>query len=310
MKPSDGLAISCPVGPTVVATDGVRTTVSFTAPAVSGGAAPVTTTCTPASGSSFAVGNSTVTCTARDAKQKSASCAFQVTVTAPPRLTSTNLLAFGDSITEGVLRPSCPFTIEGAAPGFSSLLSADLASLAAAVNVPTSYPGVLQNLLTSRYTAQSVAVTNEGLAGERIEDGALRLPAVLSAYSPQALLLQEGINNINSNDPASIPVVVNGLRTMIRQARGRGMTVFLGTLLPERVGACRGYAPALIAPANDQIRAMALSENAIVVDLFAAFGGVAGELIGPDGLHPNEAGYQKMAETFFGEIKNRLEVKP
>ena len=35
---------------------------------------------------------------------------------------------------------------------------------------------------------------------------------------------------------------------------------------------------------------------------------VAGVLIGFDGLHPNEAGYQRMAETFYAEIRRRLEL--
>jgi lysophospholipase L1-like esterase len=47
------------------------------------------------------------------------------------------------------------------------------------------------------------------------------------------------------------------------------------------------------------------------VDLHAAFGGTATtELIGPDGLHPTEAGYQKIADTFFAAIKSTLEVVP
>ena len=108
---------------------------------------------------------------------------------------------------------------------------------------------------------------------------------------------------------AAIPELVSGLRTMIGAARGRTVQVFLGTLLPERVGACRGYAPDVVAPANDQIRALAASENVVLVDLYAAFGADAPTtLIGFDGLHPTAAGYELIAQKFFESIRQKLEV--
>jgi lysophospholipase L1-like esterase len=135
------------------------------------------------------------------------------------------------------------------------------------------------------------------------------LPGVLAARRPQVLLLQEGVNNINANVGSSIPNVVAGLQTMIHQAKAQGVPVMVGTLLPERAGACRSYAPGLIAPANDAIRSLVASEGVTLVDLYQAFGGVAGDLIGNDGLHPNEAGYAKIAETFYEEIEKQLEEK-
>ena len=97
---------------------------------------------------------------------------------------------------------------------------------------------------------------------------------------------------------------------MIREGRSRAATVFVGTLLPQRPGGAKAFAPALIAPTNDRIRAMAMAEAATLVDLYAAFGGVAGTLIGDDGLHPNAEGKQKIAETFFDAIRSRLEIAP
>src|SRR5262249_1798366 len=156
--------------------------------------------------------------------------------------------------------------------------------------VPYHYPGVLHNLLTQRYTTQAIIVANEGKGGECpigcSINGVDRLPGVLAARMPQWLLLQEGVNNINFNLPSSIPDAINGLRMLIRQAKAQGVPVMVGTLLPERPqseGGCRGYGPDLIAPANDQIRALVQSEGEVLVDLYAAFGGVPGSLIGVDG---------------------------
>jgi hypothetical protein len=51
---------------------------------VAGGKIPVSAKCTPASGSSFPVGSTTVSCTVTDVLNRSASCQFAVTVTTPP----------------------------------------------------------------------------------------------------------------------------------------------------------------------------------------------------------------------------------
>jgi lysophospholipase L1-like esterase len=135
-----------------------------------------------------------------------------------------------------------------------------------------------------------------------------RLPDVLSRDAPEALLLLEGVNDLNGGRDAAIPAVVDGLRSMVRLARGRGIAVFLGTLLPERPGGFRAFAPASIVPANKLIRDVAIAEGAVLVDLYLTFEGQTDTLLGADGLHPTEGGYQKMAETFFTAVRDRLEV--
>jgi hypothetical protein len=71
------LAIVCPV-PTA-ASNGGPLAVSFSA-TTSGGVAPVTTTCTPASGSLFPIGSTPVVCTASDAAGALAACDTAVVV--------------------------------------------------------------------------------------------------------------------------------------------------------------------------------------------------------------------------------------
>jgi hypothetical protein len=72
--------ISCPVISSVTATNNKWATVTYSSPTVSGGLAPVATACSPASGSRFAVGTTTVTCTATDAAQRQSSCSTTATV--------------------------------------------------------------------------------------------------------------------------------------------------------------------------------------------------------------------------------------
>lgn len=226
-----------------------------------------------------------------------------------PHLIATKFVAYGDSLTEGLVQ-TCPGTVAGVMNRVSHRFGLLMAQGRAQVS-PTAYPAKLEAMLRDRYPAQSVTVVNEGLGGEEIEAGVANLPRVLTADAPEVLLLQEGINTLNATRAAGIPTVVNGLRTMIQEARSRGIVVLAGTLLPERPGGCRAYDYAEghddIVAANVEIRAMVGTEGAMLVDLFEAFNGRTGLLIGQDGLHPSAAGYQKIAEAFFATIRRHLE---
>src|SRR5262245_1048229 len=225
----------------------------------------------------------------------------------PPRLAATKFVAFGDSITEGFVQRcpgSEPTELRPLAMGF-------FLAQGRAQPSPTAYPAKLQALLEARYPSQMITVVNEGEGGEDIERGVLNLPRVLTTNMPQVLLLQEGINTLNERRSAGIPIVVDGLRTMIQEARSRSITVFAGTLLPERPGSCRAYDYSEsfddIIEANVQIRRMIGTEGAVLVDLYQVFNGRTALLLGEDGLHPSAAGYEKIAEAFFAAIKKHLE---
>jgi lysophospholipase L1-like esterase len=234
----------------------------------------------------------------------------------PPHLTATKFVAYGDSITEGFVQ-RCPGreptdkepTDKDATPPVSRL--GFFLEQGRAQPSPTAYPAKLQELLEARYPSQTIIVVNEGMGGEDIEGGVSNLPRVLTADAPEVLLLQEGINTLNQVHKEGIPLVVDGLRTMIQEARSRSIPVFAGTLLPERPGGCRAYDYNEdfddIIEANVQIRRMIGTQGAVLVDLYEAFNGQTGLLIGEDGLHPSAAGYQRIAETFLDAIKSTLE---
>jgi lysophospholipase L1-like esterase len=292
MKPTPvpnatGPTISCPAVRTVLATDGRAASVDYPLATAEGGAPPLSVVCTPSSGASFPVGSTPVACVASDSLRRTAACSFSVAVQAPPRVSGVTYTAFGDSITEGLA----------------------LYRTATAIPSPIgSYPARLHFLLSSRYAAQTILVYDEGIGGETVVQGMNRLRPVLIAEHPDALLLLEGINDLNGGGSKQIPTVVDGLKAMVQEGRSRGATVFLGTLLPQRAGGQRAYAPELVRPTNEQIRAMAEVQGAVLVDVYAAFGGDAGSLIGDDGLHPNDAGKLRIAEAFFAAIRSRLEM--
>jgi len=321
-----GPAITCPPAQTVASATGGSVTVTYPKPTYTGGAAPVTLTCRPDSGTTFPTGTTSVGCTATDANQKSSACSFIVTVTKAPQIAATKFLAFGDSITEGKDGSTCT-----AVPGASNCtltttmnplermraLRKMFAELEAS---PAAYPHVLRDMLASRYTSQTIEMVNEGFGGEVVGDqpgipgGRTRLHILLTtnpaAMASQVLLLQEGANDMNIATPTAS--YIEDLRAMVREAKGRGMRVYLGTLLPQRQGGCRAYdycdGKDDTVVANNAIRSMATAEGATLIDLYPAFSGQTSTLIGFDGLHPTVLGYSKIAETFYGIIRQQLDV--
>lgn len=305
--------LTCPAPIQIVSPDNNPVVVTFTAPATAG-TPSVTSTCTPASGSLFAVGTTAVRCSA-PVSGPPISCSFNVTVTAPPQLEKTRTLAFGDSITFGAEALCNGLTAQRWTPAELLRSWEGMAAVAAP------YPSVLERMLKERYSAQSPTVFNAGLAGESVNDSETRrrFTRTLNERNPEIVLLQEGINDLHVFDLFGIPPsqgirgVVDSLRAMSLEARGRGIQVFLGTLLPERPNGCRAFAIPprndvdLITPTNDQIRAMAAAERIDLIDLHAVFAGQTASLLGQDGLHPSDAGYAAIANAFFEAIKQKFE---
>lgn len=209
------------------------------------------------------------------------------TTTSVPTVTlaATKFLAFGDSMTAGQ--------------------SATVASRPMELTTVTSYPLMLERDLRAMYTAQDVRVTNAGKSGEWAADGMFRLRAELVAAAPQAVLLLEGVNDLGA---VGVTATVDSLDYMIQLCQAQRATVFVATLPPERPGGVRTNPVALITSFNDGIRRIARNRGAVLVDLDLAFGNDY-TLLSEDGLHPNAAGYQRMAQTFLAAIRSTLERK-
>jgi lysophospholipase L1-like esterase len=268
-------------------------------PVGSNGLSLATVACTPVSASLFPVGTTTVRCTATAATE-TASCTFPVTVTGS-QLSRTKFLAFGDSLTAGeVTQPTTGPQSEGGR--FHRL-----------VLVPSaSYPTQLLSQLRARYTGQvtQIEVLNAGRSGEWAEDGAVRLPGVLSSTRPEAVLVLEGMNDLVALGAPGVPRAARALESMAKEIRGRGGLAFLATLPPTRPLTPSVVPLELIQSLNAQIRMTAAGERAVLVDLYGALASDVTRYIGSDGMHPTEAGYVRIAETFFAAIRANLESGP
>jgi lysophospholipase L1-like esterase len=290
-SPQPTLSIACPSNRSVQSPDGNATNVTFDAPQTTGGTAPVSTTCSPSSGSQFAVGNTTVSCEARDAGSRQASCSFTVQVQSPPRLTAFKYLAFGDSLTYGVVS----------------------ASTTTLVSIPESYPFLLQNRLLLQYPQQTPmpVVLNEGNPGELASvEGVQRFRSVLLGHRPEVVLLMEGTNDLLFGQTGANNAM-NALQAMVREAKSQNIRIALATIPPQRAGGARrrDAVVALIPGFNDRIRGLASAEGIPVVEIY---NGMKDDLtlIGVDDLHPTLRGYEVMAGLYFDAIRTNFETRP
>lgn len=286
--PVPTLTVTCPSNTTVQSPNGEPLTVAFEPPRASGGAEPVTTSCSAQPGAQFSVGAATVSCEARDSRGQTATCNFTVTVQPPPRLVGARLLSFGDSLTAGVISPAVSLLI---------------------VSPPNSYPFLLQDRLTARYRQQTPLVLNEGVPGELAADGGRRrFRNVLLQNHPDIVLLMEGTNDLLALDRGAADAL-EGLRAMVSEAKSQSVRIALATVPPQRGGGKREPVARLVPSFNDGIRSLAAAEGVELVDVYDGMKDDL-SLIGIDDLHPTERGYDAMATIFFEAIKRAFEERP
>ena len=304
------LTIACPADVLVQSQDGQAVPISYPAPVIQGGEAPVVSSCTPESGSAFPIGTTEGRCTTSDSLGQAASCTFTQVVLAPPMLAVTNILAFGDSLTAGVV----------------SLAIRAIGQL----EPQNSYPTRLEDGLGQAYRVQTITVANEGLPGERATNAASRLQSALVMHNPEVVLLMEGTNDLG-HPVATVETALAGMQTMLGLVAGAGAAAVVGTIPPIRPLPNLVDTAAEVAPYNDGLRALAAARGVRLVDLYEVINngncptrpldglgatrdfhrgllvdirGIHQSItcIGDDHIHPTAEGYQLMADAFFDHI--------
>jgi lysophospholipase L1-like esterase len=208
-----------------------------------------------------------------------------------PVLAVTRILAFGDSMTAGTTSPAVVPPALTAGP-------------------PQSYPAKLQDLVNGRYTGQTIIVLNAGKPSEHVYDAATlaRFNHEVSDANPNLIVLMEGANDLNDAGEAvndTIASTVGTLEEMVKEAGRRRIPIMVATLPPQRLP--KGHGAPYIGRFNDAVKTMAAKKGGILVDVNAR---LPNALIGQDGLHPTEEGYQRIAEIFLDAMKSAYETIP
>jgi lysophospholipase L1-like esterase len=170
------------------------------------------------------------------------------------------------------------------------------------------YPPRLDVILDQNFGPTEMI--NEGLGGENTLMGVVRIETVLVSRPAKYILIMEGTNDV-INMPVPIETSVFCLREMVGKALAAGAFPTLTTIIPRRdwawpnpqVRARQRYL-------NEQIRIIQAEFHVSFIDMDKLFldypaqdGGLL-SLLSNDLKHPNEKGYQFMAEKWFEEIRN------
>jgi len=184
-------------------------------------------------------------------------------------------LAFGDSITDG----------EGSSDG-------------------NGYASRLQRKLQSHLGRATII--KDGLAGTRSNRGSDRLPDSLTVR-PAYTLIHYGTNDWNAAECKVSPpcFTIDSLRRMVRDVKGRQGLPVLATIIPSNPAHSfnpPGRTP-WVSAMGARIRELATTEGAVLADLEAAFlRAPSMPALFTDHIHPNDAGYEVMAQAFFDAL--------
>jgi lysophospholipase L1-like esterase len=292
-------SLSCVEGISRATANATGLAVNFDAPPVTAGEGSVNVSCSPGSGENFPIGTTSVTCTASDSLKREATCSFTVTVSRIPTIQRVRYLAFGDSNTQGEVSPAASSST------FPTLFTKN------AVVPSAAWPTVLAQTLRGRYSSQSssFAVSNFGLAGEKAREARTRFQQALNSDRPEVVMILHGHNDITGGLDGAASTAAFEIEQMVSEARNRGMRVFLSTVLPARPSGSKAIAQLFIDDFNARLRIVASRQGVTLVDSYAALRTDVNRYIGVDGLHATEAGYTKIADTFFQAIQASLEVR-
>ncbi|MFC5923421.1 RICIN domain-containing protein [Micromonospora vulcania] len=175
-------------------------------------------------------------------------------------------------------------------------------------NVPGGYRiNLWQRLAGGNYTVDFVGSgfngpaslgdhDHEGHSGWRIDQLDANIVAWMQATNPRTVLLHIGTNDVNQNyDLANAPARLSALIDKIR-ATGPEVELFVATITPEtdatreaRVQAYNATIPGIVAQKGSRVH---------LVDMHAAL--TTADLA--DGVHPNAAGYDKMAARWYAAL--------
>lgn len=165
----------------------------------------------------------------------------------------------------------------------------------------------LQNLLRG-YLGVAQVVNAGQSKGRDSKNGAARIPGQtgLAFHRPSYTLILYGTNDWNDQSCQPFPpadcFTIDNLRTMIQEVKRFDSLPVLATLPPANPAVNDGR-NRWIDPLNELIKGLARSEGALLADLNAAFK-ARGNLpsLFFDEVHPNDAGYDVIADAFFKAI--------
>lgn len=172
-------------------------------------------------------------------------------------------------------------------------------SLAVYPSLDQSFPARLQYRIDQG--SLKWKVTNAGVSGDTTADGLARIDPLLTS-EVGVMVLELGANDGLRGIP--VAAIETNLSTMIERAQVRGIRVLLcGMETPPTHGFDYSVAFHLVFP-----RIAQRYQTAFVPFLLA--GALTPDMTGPDGVHPNAAGAERIAENVWPYLDPLLQSSP
>jgi lysophospholipase L1-like esterase len=155
---------------------------------------------------------------------------------------------------------------------------------------------------------------NRGISGQTTPQMLVRMYPDVIDLEPAALVLLAGTNDIAGNTgPQTLKMITDNIRAITELAQMHGIKVVLCAVLPVSDYTSRAQTakrpPADILRLNAWLKSYAAEKKAVYADYHAATADAKGFLAegsSADGLHPNEAGYRKLAPVVSAAIAQAL----
>ena len=149
-------------------------------------------------------------------------------------------------------------------------------------------------------------VLNQGINAQRSDQIAARFEEDVLAKKPAVVVIVAGVNDVYQGRPAD--TVKTQLAAMYKRAHDAGIRVVAGSIIPYNTATPDQNAR--MHEINDWIRAQERADPGVIfVDTRAAVA-AAGDpdklASSPDGLHPDAAGYHRMADAIAPAIERAL----
>lgn len=190
-------------------------------------------------------------------------------------------------------------------PGFSKtiLVVGDSISASYGLSDPKlGWVSLLENKLNAMPSQSKYTVINASISGDTTSNGKNRLPALLTEYQPDIVLIELGGND---GLRATAPVLIQqNLTEMVNQAKTSGAKVLLiGIELPPNYGAT--YLRKFLAVFPN----VALQTQTPLLTSIVANVGQNPDLMQKDGIHPNEQAQPIITEDIYNALIRTFYLK-
>lgn len=148
-------------------------------------------------------------------------------------------------------------------------------------------------------------VINDGIEGNKSNQGADRIGGDLDRFRPACVLILLGTNDWNKCKDVDSCFTQDSMRSMLDQAFAAQTKPFLATIIPANPDDPLRNPPQRnewVAAMNERLKMIAAEKGATVVDLYGAFMRASGDDLGllfADHVHPNDRGHQVIADEYF-----------